>query len=74
MSVMKLFDDPEFRTLITRVEEGHGADEVSRAFERAYAAVVRQQRTQMKPGEAFDSLPILRERFDVNSKALIRAH
>ena len=44
--------DEHLLVLATRVEEAHGEDEVSRAIERAYAAVVRRQRAQLAAGEA----------------------
>jgi hypothetical protein len=54
MTLDRVLDD-ELLALATQVEEAHGADEVSRAFERAYAAVVRQQRAQLLSGEIPDS-------------------
>ena len=58
--------DDELLALATQVEEAHGADEVSRALERGYAAVVRQHRTQ---GAVRDSSQALQE-----LEALMRAH
>ena len=63
MTLEKVLDD-ELLALATRVEQSHGAHEVSRALERAYAAVVRQHRTS---GAIRDSSQALRE-------ALMRAH
>jgi hypothetical protein len=73
MTLDRVLDD-ELLALATQVEEAHGADEVSRAIERAYTAVVRQQRTQMAAGEAPDTLPTLREALRLELNALMRAH
>ena len=59
MTLDRVLDD-ELLALANRVE-AHGAEEVSRAIERAYAAVVRQQRAQLASGDTPDSLPALRE-------------
>ena len=58
--------DDELLALATQVEEAHGADEVSRALERGYAAVVQQHRTQ---GAVRDSSQALQD-----LEALMRAH
>ena len=57
MALSKGCSTRNYRVLATQVEEAHGADAVSRALERAYAAVVRQHRTR---GAVRDSSETLR--------------
>lgn len=61
--------DEELLALATQVEEAHGADEVSRAIERAYATVVREHRTR---GAFRDSLPALRAAVRLEFETLMR--
>ena len=76
MPLNKLLDDPELNALVAKVEAAYGADEIPRAIERAYGAIVREQRAQIKTGALpdADSLPVMRAAFRRELEALLRAH
>jgi len=76
MPLNKLLDDPELNALVAKVEAAYGADEIPRAIERAYGAIVREQRAQIKTGALpdADSLPVMRGAFRRELEALLRAH
>jgi hypothetical protein len=66
--------DEELLALAARVKEAHNADEVSRAIERAFAAVVRQQLRQMTAGEIPDTLQAMRVAVRQQLEALMPEH
>jgi len=73
MTLERVLDD-ELLALTTQVQEAHGADEVSRALERPYAAVVPEQRAQLQAGEVPDNSQALRAAVRRELEALMRAH
>jgi hypothetical protein len=76
MSLNRLLDDPELSALVAKVEAAYGSDEIPRATERAYAAIAREQRTQIKAGTKpdTDSLQVMRAAFRRELEALMREH
>ena len=73
MTLEKVLDG-ELLELATCVEEAHGANEVSRAIKRAYSAVVRLQREQLKLGEVPDNSQALHAVVRRELDALMRQH
>ena len=76
MPLNRLLDDPELNALIAKAEAPYGPDEISRAIERAYGAIVREQRAQVRTGARpdADNSPVMWAAFRRELEALLRAH